>query len=77
MLMLRTCTPEASLWIEPQHYPIAYIGVRYDCFVESSGEVAVILPSGQLIHVPHDAFMVVGFHPGRSAEPKGADNFDA
>ncbi len=64
VLMLRTCVPEAPLYVEPQHYPIAYIGTRYPCFVESNGELAVILPSGQLMHVPHDAFMVVGFHSG-------------
>lgn len=70
--MLRTCMPEAALCVEPQHYPIAYIGARYACFVESNGEVAIILPSGQLIHVPHDAFMVVGFHPDDATEAKGA-----
>ena len=64
VLMLRTCVPEAALHIDPQHYPIAYIGTRYPCFVESNGEVAVILRSGQLLHVPHDAFMVVCFHSG-------------
>jgi glutamine amidotransferase PdxT len=73
--MLRTCMPEACLCVEPQHYPIAYIGARYACFVESNSEVAVILPSGQLIHVSHDAFLVVGFHPGGAAETKRADYF--
>ncbi|VVE16553.1 MULTISPECIES: hypothetical protein [Pandoraea] len=64
VLMLRTCVPEAPLCVEPQHYPIAYIGTRYPCFVESNGEVAVILPNGQLMHVPHDAFKVMCFHSG-------------
>lgn len=64
VLMLRTCVPEAPLYVEPQQYPIAYIGTRYPCFVESNGEVAVILPSSQLMHVPHDAFMVADFHSG-------------
>ena len=73
--MLRTCMPDASLFVEPQHYPIAYIGAQYACFVESNGEVAVILPTGQLIHVPHDAFTVVGFHPSGAAETNEAAYF--
>lgn len=73
--MLRTCMPEGSLHVEPQHYPIAYIGARYSCFVESNGELAVILPTGQLLHVPHDAFTVVGFHPGLAAEVISTDYF--
>jgi hypothetical protein len=64
VLMLRTCVPAAPLGISAEQYPIAYIGMRYPCFVESNGELAAILPRGQLMHVPHDAFMVVGFHKG-------------
>lgn len=75
--MLRTCMPDASVYVEPQHYPIAYIGAQYACFVESNGEVAAILPNGQLIHVPHDAFMVVAFHQSRAAETMGTDYFHA
>jgi hypothetical protein len=74
VLMLRTCVPEVPLYVAPQHYPIAYIGTRYPCFVESSGELAVILPNGQLMHVPHDAFLVVSFHSG-PANPKRAKIF--
>ena len=74
VLMLRTCVPEAPLYVEPRHYPIAYIGTRYPCFVESNGEVAVILRSGQLMHVPHDAFMVADYHSG-SAETNMAQIF--
>ncbi|UIF89436.1 hypothetical protein [Cupriavidus sp. UYPR2.512] len=75
--MLRTCMPDAALLVEPQHYPIAYIGAQYACFVESNGEVAAILPTGQLLHVPHDAFTVVGFHPNLAADANGTDYFHA
>ena len=72
--MKRTCVPAAPLYVAPEHYPVAYVGKRYPCFVESNGELAVILPTGQLMHVPHDAFMVIAFHCG-PAETNSNDFF--
>ncbi len=60
--MHRTCVPPAPLPVPAYEYPIAWVGMIYPCYVDSSGEVAAILRNGQLIHVPHDSFRVAQYH---------------
>lgn len=69
ILMHRTCVPPAPLPVAAEDYPIAWVGMTYPCYVDSSGEVAAILRSGQLLHVPHDSFRVAQYHSAGDDTP--------
>lgn len=66
--MQRTCMPPVAIQVDPDHFPIAYTGVRYDCYVGSNGVLAVILPRGQMLLVEHDAIKVVAVHSSLTSD---------